>query len=143
VSSLTKRLSWALAVSLALNLFLLGFGSARWLRREAHGADRHGSAHERRELPKLFGEPTPELRAQHRALRDARRQVGEAIEAEPYQAARTESALAELRETTRRGQELLHAKLLERVAKLSPEERQTLARKRFLRGPDAREPDPL
>lgn len=143
MSPLIKRLSWALALSLALNLFLLGFGSARWFRRDMHGADHRPVARERPELPRLLGEPTPELREQHRALREARRRVGDAIDAEPYDPARTASALETLRERTRKGQELLHAKLLERIAKLPPEQRHEFARKRFMRElgrPDGAEP---
>ena len=144
MSSVTKRLSWGLALSLALNLFLLGFGSARWLRHDAHGAEGRGPGHPHRELPRLLGPPTPELRAQHRTLHEARREVGEVLAREPYQRAELEAALLRLRQTTARSQELLHQHLIERASALSPEERRAFARKRFVRelGGEATEPPP-
>ncbi len=117
-----KRLSWALALSVGLNLFLVGFGAARaWRARPNH----------RPALMHLLGPPTPDLRAQHEQLNDARRKVGDALEAEPYERDRTEKALRELRGTAARGQELLHQHLLERADRMSPEQRRKLATQRF------------
>lgn len=117
-----KRLSWALALSIGLNLFLVGFGVARAWRTHAH----HRPA-----LMRALGPPTPELRAQHQALRTARQHVGEALEAEPFDAERVEQALATLRETASHSQELLHQRLVERAAKMPPAERRKLADQRF------------
>jgi uncharacterized membrane protein len=117
-----KRLSWALALSVGLNLFLVGFGVARALR--AHGEHRPGLMH-------VLGPPTPALRAQHQELKAARRQVGEALQAEPFERARAEQALAALRKTAARSRELLHQRLLERAAQMSPEQRHKLAALRF------------
>lgn len=134
MSSVAKRLSWALALSLGLNLFLLGLGSARWLHRRASYAD-EAMHHDRPHLPRFLGPPTPELREQHEALRAARRKVGSALEAEPYDPRALSEALVELRAITSRGQELLHAHLLAHAAKLSAAERRALAESRFLRAP--------
>jgi uncharacterized membrane protein len=117
-----KRLSWALALSVGLNLFLVGFGVARAWR--AHGEHRPGLMH-------ALGPPTPALRAQHQQLTAARRQVGEALRAEPFDRARAEHALAELRSTAGHSQELLHRRLLERAEQMSPEQRHKLAAIRF------------
>jgi hypothetical protein len=117
-----KRLSWALALSIGLNLFLVGFGVARAWR--AHGDHRPG-------LMRVLGPPTPALRAQHQELNAARRQVGEALEAEPFDRGRAERALTELRKTAGRSQELLHQRLLERAAQMTPEQRHKLAAVRF------------
>lgn len=140
MSSLTKRLSWALALSVALNLFLIGFGSARFMRREAHGAELR--ARFKREHPRLLlGAPTPELREQRRALELSRKQVADALLAEPYDRARLAEALRALRETTQRGQALLHEHLLGHAATLSAEQRRSLAQRRFLHELEGRERD--
>lgn len=138
MSVLAKRLSWLLALSLGLNLFFIAYGGARWLRRPAaHGAEVH--AHEGRGerrgrgLGPLLGPPTPELRDQHRALSEARRAVGVALQAEPFDANKLTSALTALRTTTSRGQDLLHQKLVERASQMSVSERTELAKSRFVR----------
>lgn len=126
-----KRLSWMLALSLGLNVFLLGFESARWLQRRAHSsADAHREPHSMR---RLLGPPTPELRTQRGELRAARQQVGAALEADPFDRERMANALAKLRETTGEGQRKLHEHLLARVATLPLEQRRQFARSRFFR----------
>ncbi len=132
MSSLATRLSWALALSLGLNLFLLGMGAARWFHPHAPYAE-HRGPHGR--PGRFLGPPTPELRAQHDALREARARVGMALEAEPFDAKALSEALAALRSVTGRSQELLHAHLLERAPELSPSDRRALAESRFLREP--------
>lgn len=117
-----KRLSWALALSIGLNLFLVGFGAARaWRARPEH---RPGLMH-------ALGPPTPALRAQHDELVAARRRVGEALEAEPFDRKQAEQALAELREIAARSQGALHEHLVDRAAKMTPAERHRLAGTRF------------
>jgi hypothetical protein len=130
VNSLARRLSWALALSIGLNLFLLGFGIARAWRSHGGPPDPHGGERGRPGLARMLG-PTPELRAQRQELGEARRRVAEALGAEPYQRARTEQALRELRDVVRRGQELLHRRLLERADQLTPSERRELATQRY------------
>jgi uncharacterized membrane protein len=143
VSTVTKRLSWALALSIGLNLFLLGFGGSRWLRaRSGHhassvGANGPGRGHG---APRWMGTPSPALREQHRSLIEARRAVGSALEHEPYEATQLERALTDLRSNTAKSQLLLHERLLERAPALSPEERRELANSRFLRALPGDEP---
>jgi uncharacterized membrane protein len=133
VSSVTKRLRWALALSIGLNLFLIGFGSSRWWRaRSPHGAwagpgGEHG-------LARLLGPSMGELREQHRALVDARRAVGAALQADPYDAKQLELALSTLRATTTHSQQALHDRLLKRAPTLTVEERREFAKSRFVRG---------
>jgi uncharacterized membrane protein len=139
VSGLAKRLSWLLALSLGLNLFLIAYGGARWLRRPdaraAHGElhAHSGMGEHRGRLGPLLGPPTPVLREQHQALGEARRAVGAALQAEPFDAEALRTALAVLRTKTSQGQELLHQKLVERASQMSVSERTELARSRFVR----------
>jgi Heavy-metal resistance len=129
VSTVIRRLSWALALSVGLNLFLLGFGATRAWR--MHGVH---AEHGRPGLMRMLGPPTPALRAQHEELTAARKRVGAALEAEPYDRARAARALEELRATAGHGQELLHQRLLERADQLTPEQRHQLAAQRFSAG---------
>jgi len=138
VSVLAKRLSWLLALSMGLNLFFIAYGGARWLRRpEARGAELHArdgrGEHRGRGLGPLLGPPTPLLRDQHRALSEARRSVGVALQAEPFDAEKLRAALTALRSKTSEGQELLHQKLVERASQMSVSERTELAKGRFVR----------
>ncbi|MDB4986042.1 MAG: hypothetical protein JWN04_1220 [Myxococcaceae bacterium] len=133
MNTLTKRLSWALALSLGLNLFLLGFGGSRWLR--MHGRHREGAALHGPHAAGVWRTlvlNTPELRAQHHTLTDARRAVGAALRAEPYDAGKLAGALSALRNTTARSQEMLHQHLLEEAPSLSREQRRELAGSRFV-----------
>lgn len=129
-----KRLGVLLALSLGLNLFLLAYGGARWLRRPDTSALHAGRGeHHGRGLGPLLGPPSPELRGQHRALSEARRNVGLALEAEPFDPEKLSLALAALRSSTSRSQEMLHQKLIERAAQLPPDARAKLAKSRFVR----------
>lgn len=139
MGTLTRRLSWALALSIGLNLFLLGFGGARWWRmqrpHEAPHAEPHDGPHGRgHAVWRRLVPPTPELRAQHRTLSDARQAVRDALTAEPYDGAQLERTLGALRATTSKSQELLHERLVQEAAKLTPEQRRELANSRFVRG---------
>jgi uncharacterized membrane protein len=134
VSAVVKRLGWLLALSMGLNLFLLAYGGARWLRRpDAYGVHEGRAGHHGRGLGPLLGPPTPELRGQHRALLEARRNVGLSLEAEPFDAQKLGAALATLRTTTSQGQQLLHQKLVERASQMPHDERAKLAKSRFER----------
>ena len=129
MSAAMKRLSWALALSIGLNLFLLGFGVVRL----AHHRHPEGASGPHGRMGELLGPPTPALREERKVLTDARRRVGEALAAEPYDPDALSEALAALRESTSRGQEKLHERLIERAGQLSPEERRAFAERRFLR----------
>ncbi len=134
---MTRRtLTWLLAASLAVNLFLAGFLAARSLR--------HHDV-ERRRPPDLFhiggalrGSDVPGVRQKmrthmqqarpaRRELRRARAEVKAALEAEQFDRQRLESALAELRAQSVKMQDLLHGALVDVVDGLSAQERRSLA----------------
>jgi uncharacterized membrane protein len=131
VSPALKRLSWALALSLGLNVFLLGFSASRFAR---GGREHMHEGPPRGAMRRVLGEPTPELMAHRGDLREARRAVAEALETEPLDRARLKSALDRLRTETSEGQAALHERLLERASELPIEQRRELAQSRLLRG---------
>lgn len=132
MSPLLRRLSWALALSLGLNVFLIGFATSRFVRGERR--DRMHEGPPRGAMRRVLGEPTPALMAHRGELRAARVAVAEALETEPLDRARLKSALDRLRMETSEGQAALHERLLERASELPLEQRRELAKSRLLRG---------
>ena len=132
MSTVIKRLSWALALSVGVNLFLLGFGATRAWRMHAPHAE-----HGRPGLMRMLGPPTPELRAQHDQLTAARKRVGAALEAEPYDRARAARALEELRDRQPWPGVAAPAPAGTR-GQAGPEQRHQLAAQRFTSGPATR-----
>lgn len=148
MSTLTKRLSIALAVSIALNLFGAGFLVSRALQRR-HGPGTPPATHDFvdvspfmgphgllgsgvgphaaprvREVMRAHGE---ELRKGRGELRERRRAVEDALRAEPFDGAGLRTALSGLRTSTNAAQERMHAALVDLAKTLSPEERRALA----------------
>jgi Spy/CpxP family protein refolding chaperone len=137
-----KRLAIALAISVMLNLFLLGFMSARLL----HGPFAHGELHgpffgprgllSRGAPPGAAGERVrgmmerrrEAMRSQRAALRDAQHAVRDALSKEPFDATALERALEQLKRATADSQSLMHSALLEIAPSLTAEQRQQLAR---------------
>lgn len=138
MTPLVRKLWIALAVSLALNLFMFGFwvarrvgahhhderGRAGVLMRERHMRGGHGFGPyaselgpERREL----------MKAQRRALAEAQRAVTAGLIAEPFDRAALESALQALRARQGTATEAAHAALVELAAKLDAAGRRALA----------------
>ncbi len=135
--STSKKLAIVLAVSLGLNLFLLGVLSVGFFRgpRPGHfggpGPDaspllRGGPGGDHPRLQKLLGRHKPELVEQRRSMRAARGRVDAALEAEPFDRARLEAELAKLRTETQRSQETMHRALVELAVDMPPEERKRL-----------------
>ena len=152
MSSLTKRLSIALAVSVALNLFGAGFLVSRALHREhgprmphmpppaqelvdvspfmgprgllGCGAGPHAEPRVR-EVMRAHGK---ELREGRGELRERRHAVEDALRAEPFDPAALTTALTALRASTNAAQERMHSALVDLAKTLSPEERHGLAR---------------
>lgn len=143
-----KRLLIGLVLSVGLNLFLVGFLVARGIghRPPPHRGPGPFHAHEvfdvgrSPEMRARFERRKDELRPKHRALRDARKGVEEALLAEPYDRARVESALAELRKETGAMQEGMHRALLDIAEELGPEQRRAFVRENF--GSRRRRPGP-
>lgn len=152
MSSLTKRLSIALAVSVALNLFGAGFLVSRALHREHGPRMPHmpppaqelvdvspfmgprgllGSGAEPRLLPhvrEVMRAHGDGLRQDRGALHERRRAVEDALRAEPFDDAALSQALGSLRQSTLAAQERMHTALVELAKKLPAEDRQRLAR---------------
>jgi uncharacterized membrane protein len=92
----------------------------------------------------MFGLETPETRRvlrerreqlgpQRRALREARGQVEDALEADPYRPEALQAALLELRKKTTAMQAEVHGALVDLSSELTPERRRELVEK-SLRG---------
>jgi uncharacterized membrane protein len=137
VTPLVRKLSIALAVSVALNLFALGFLAARGF----HGHGDHGP-HAREELRKRhgrarhgFGPYAAELsearrtamRSHRQAIGDAQHAVTEALRAEPFDRAALQAALQTLRARQAAAGEAAHGALVELAAKLDAPGRRALA----------------
>jgi uncharacterized membrane protein len=144
VTVASKKLGWALAVSIGINLFVVGVLAARWLHPWAPGVHGdHGAPHrgghllfrageafggDREKVQATLEAHRKELRAQWRNTRTARRRVHEALEAEPFDPEALEGALKELRRQTELSQEILHRALAGLAREATPEERRRLAR---------------
>ena len=136
---LARRLAIALVASLALNLFLGGMATSRWLFHPpppAHfaGPGDFGHFNRRAALRALSGESRDRVEAlwrQHvddirpriRAVREARREVARQLLAEPIDDTALERAYARLREHADAAQAAVHAMLGEVARALSPDER--------------------
>ncbi|MDD9939598.1 MAG: periplasmic heavy metal sensor [Myxococcales bacterium] len=124
-----------LALSLLLNVFLLGFVFARLLgpspSRHEHRTDREAIMERRAKrgpMRAMLREHRGALRGKRKQVRRARRAVRDALVADPFEPERLRTALSDLRQATHDAQEALHGALLETVPKLSPEARAELSR---------------
>jgi uncharacterized membrane protein len=131
MTPLAKRLSIALALSIALNLLLAGILAGRALFREpppervfpAMRGERDGK---RAPLRGLFREHGDELREKRRAMGEARRRARAALEAEPFDRAALDRALEGVRKETVASQEIMHRAIGDAAEKGSPGERKQL-----------------
>ena len=123
-----RALTLALAISVALNLFLLGVGAARlWQHGERgpRGLDRSSRA-AGRAAEWLDEGRRSELRERRKTLREARRHVQRALASPAFDAEQLRGALKKLRGESQGLQEALHESLLERAAQLGVAERRRL-----------------
>lgn len=135
MSGPVRKLAVALAVSVALNLFLLGMLSVRLLHRDrvAYGgpgralfrADEAFRGDELR-MRRILSDHKRELMTQRRAARKARHHVQAALETEPFDRSRLERELQSLRTETQRSQEALHRAFLDLATEATPEQRRRL-----------------
>ena len=148
MTPLAKRLSIALAVSIALNLLLAGIWVGRMVHRRppperdlpALRAEHDGR---RAPLRGLFREHGDELRDRRRAIGEARSAARETLEREPFDRGALERSLETLRTQTLASQETMHRAIVAAAEKGSPEERRKLARALDRGLPDGeRGPDP-
>lgn len=133
----TRWLAIVLGVSVALNLFFLGFVSARAFQRAEPRAERppHGAPGPRMHRPRgrerafdwMTDAQREELRPRRRALRGSRHAVEEALRAEPFEPEKLGQALGDLRRQTDEIQASVHQFMLQRAATMSGDERRRLA----------------
>jgi uncharacterized membrane protein len=133
----TRWLAIVLGVSVALNLFFLGFLSARAFQRGEPHAERPphvGSASRQRrswQRQRAFDWMTDaqrdELRPRRRALRGSRHAVEEALRAEPFDREKLSQALGDLRRQTDDIQASVHQFMLQRADNMTADERRRLA----------------
>jgi uncharacterized membrane protein len=150
MTPLAKRLSIALAVSIALNLLLAGILVGRAFHRPPHPPERETPAFRgerdgnRAPLRKLLREQGGELKEKRRAIAEARRTAQTALEAEPFDRAALERALEALRDETVASQKIMHGAIADAATKGTPEERRKLGRSlaRVGLGGDERRPGP-
>jgi uncharacterized membrane protein len=134
------RIRWlaiVLGASVALNLFFLGFLSARAFQRgEAHAerpphAAQASRARRLRQRQRPFDWMTDtqrdELRPRRRELRGSRHAVEEALRAEPFDREKLNQALGALRRQTDEIQASVHQYMLQRAEGMNPDERRRLA----------------
>lgn len=132
-----RKMTVALSVSLALNLFLGGFLVARAVyrpQRHASGGPIMGPGGLMRdgEMPgqarAIMEKHRPALREHRQGLRAARREVRAALAQEPFEAEQLKQALAKTRRYTGDSQAALHDALVEVASKVGPEHRKKLGR---------------
>ena len=130
MSLATRRLSWALALSLGLNLFLVGFGVMRWMERR----DSHRQRRERRaQAEALLGAATQEMIEQRGKIASTRNKVVTVLSAQEFSQDRAFNALGELRTVISVAQELLHEQIVQRFPKIPVEQRKKFAEEHFTR----------
>jgi len=153
MQNLTKRLGIALALSVGINLFLVGAITTHLLRRPPTGPpmrDRDGGQFLFRATEGMSPEGRSTVRAimkRHRsglmprrkAMRQARRDVQTALEKEPFDRALLKRNLARLRGETSSAQEELHEAMSEAAGNMSAADRKELTRSMArYRGPGRR-----
>lgn len=157
MSSATKRLAIALAISVAANLFVAGFVIARAVYHMPHHhagmhgpfLGPHGMLRDQRgpladAIRGAMRRHAEQFRSQRAQLREAQRTVHAALTAQPYDAKALASALEGLRASTAQSQKLMHDVLLELAGTLAPEQRHELLRNaQTLAARDWDEPDGL
>lgn len=141
-----KRLAIALGVSVVLNLFFVSLFAAHAL----HGGRHHDRAHgaffgpwgpmrdgdraTKQAVRRVMKKHEAALHAQGDQLRESRRAISAALDAQPFDPAALEKALADLRAQTSISQELLHKSLVDVAKTLTPEQRNHFARHALRRG---------
>jgi len=129
VSGNRRLLVLALIASLALNVFLLGFYTARLGRRwSGHGPDEWA---DRAALREKWKEQTGGLRGRREAVEAARRGVRAAFAAEPFDAQSLAAALATLRNETNETQAAIDQALVRFASTLGPDDRKKVAESRW------------
>ena len=150
MKSVPKGVWIVLAVSIALNMFCLGVFAARhtggWRERGGHDMGpraflRHsGLRSAGPEVQAILKEQRGGVHDRVRALSEARKRAREALQAEPYDAARVEKAFDEVRGQTGEMQKHIQGVLSQVAGKLSGEQRKKLANALWLSRSDVMGP---
>ena len=148
-----RKLAIALAISIGLNLFLVGAIASAWLVKRQYGALRPppqagmaGDFDFRGGLAALGGEARPlarEIRREHgprlreagKAMQEARREVGRMLRAEEMDPAALDKALADLRKRSDEAQAAMHEVLMESITRLTPDQRRLFLEAAMQRSP--------
>jgi uncharacterized membrane protein len=131
VSGNAKRLVFVLAVSLALNIFFIGFYSARWFRRAPGHVGPFDTWGDRSALREKWKEQAGALRGRREAVETARRAVRAAFAADPFDGQALAAALASLRGETNETQRALDEALVRFAETMGPEDRKHVAESRW------------
>jgi uncharacterized membrane protein len=133
----TRWLAIVLGVSVALNLFFVGlFGVRAIQRREAHAEPARYSTpgdgprrfrSRQRPFDWMSDAERDELRPRRKALRGTRREVEQALRAEPFDREKLSQALSRLRRETDGIQASVHELMLRKADGMNDEERRRLA----------------
>lgn len=154
MNQLTRRLTIALVVSIGINLFLVGFITARFIFDTGNSESirdfergpigLYGATQalgNPRPMKQLLSKHLHNFRPNRNALREARRKVANALAAEPFKPDVLKAALNEVRQTTQASQAVMHKALIELAESLTPQERKKLSMSRHLwrggKGPQA------
>jgi uncharacterized membrane protein len=137
MSGVPRRYWVLLAISVALNMFCLGVFVARSsdVRSRMFRGDMPERAFLRRsgldeaspDVRALVKERRAHVREKWRAMAEARNEARRALDAEPFDAARFQTALTQVRERNAQLQEDLHGALDEVAGKLDHKQRKRLA----------------
>ncbi|HEY3592444.1 MAG TPA: periplasmic heavy metal sensor [Polyangiaceae bacterium] len=126
-----KRLAILLAVSVALNIFFVGFYSARWIRKSPGHLGSFDTWGDRSALREKWKEQSGSLRGRREAVESARRTVRLAFAADPFEAEALAAALAALRGETNETQQAVDEAIVRFAATLGPEDRKRVAESRW------------
>jgi uncharacterized membrane protein len=142
MNKVTRRLVIALAVSVSINLFLIGFITARFAVRSdtmiPFGEEAPpGGPVSLFGATEVLGNPQPmkrllrkhmkDFKPKRKQLKEARHRVARALATEPFDPKLLHSELGNLRQATRDSQRAIHNALVDLAISLTPEQRQRLA----------------
>ena len=150
----TRRLGIALAISVGINLFLVGGIASHLLRAPSSRPPPPDGGHflfrsserlsdpGRAKVRTIMRRHRSDLAPRRKAMREARKDVQAALGTEPFDRARLDRGLEQLRKETSRAQRELHTALGEAAEQLNSEDRkhlgEAMARFRGAGGPPRR-----
>ena len=156
MNTATRGLVIGLAISVSINLFLIGFVTARFALQGGRPIPVADERHPRGPVSlfgatEALGNPKPikrllrkhmkDFKPKRKELREARHRIAQALAAEPFDPKSLNKELGNLREVTRDSQRAIHNALVDLAVSLTPEERRLLSQSpRLWRGDRGRRP---